>query len=215
MSVIPSSVGKTASVYSGDHYITATSDSNYLITGTEKAVGSGGYSTLALDASSTLATVGVLNTDKYTAITTSDFTVNSDNQPINVKIYSVPKRFTVTYVRNHDSSDNTSVYYYIDKAVGRASSDIDRAAITYSSNTYTYHDQAIAYPSGWSAPTHKHFSHWDTARDGSGTDYATSADVTGFTDDTVLYAIYADDDQYTINVYFDSNEITSSNVTIS
>ena len=213
MSVIPGTAGKTASVYAGNHNVTASTESNYLIVNATKRIDDGEETSLSFS-SSTEFTTGVLNAGKYTAVTTSDFNVDSTDNPVNVTINSVPKRYAVTYNRNHDASDANNAYRYMDKGDNRAG--IDRSDITYSSNTYSYSATAITFVStSWNAPSNKHFSHWNTERNDSGTTYNESADLSALNNDVVLYAIYANDDTYTINVWFDSDEINGSNVTIS
>lgn len=202
------------SKYAGEYHVTASTLSGYGITDTKKAIGTGTQENLGWSASTAVQN-GVLNTARslYTSITTNDFTVDTTQNPIHVYVNSVLLRWAVPYYHNNVyPTDTLHVPMYTDN--GATHPGIDRTAQVYNNETYQHHLTAIEYPSTWQVPANKHFSHWNTDKDGNGTSYFPGDSVTGIVADTPLYAIYEDDGQYTITVHFDSNEINSNLVDI-
>lgn len=214
MSVIPVNP-QVYSEYAGTYHLEAQPNSDYLIVSLEaKDSDDQDYSTLSISGTP-LTNAGVLNNGKYSgAITSGDFSVSSSNPTEDIRINSVPVRYAVTYHRNHSGSDSTLKRTFFNKAASDDRSAV-RDNVTQGGNTYTFSDVTLTFAniSGWSAPTNKHFLKWCTTASGTGgTDYAENVSVTSLTADTDLYAIYANDDTYTINVYFDSTEVNTPTI---
>lgn len=212
MSVIPVTPWSEQE-YAGTYSVTATPLSNYLIVSLEtKDNDDTEYSPMTISSGTPLSGAGILNNGKYDSTVVSDsFSVDSSNPSQTVKINSVPVRYAVTYHQNHGSPE-PKVYKYFNKnaSESRPEAQVD---VAVSGTTYVFSDVTPTFAAtGFTAPSNQHFVKWNTASDGSGTDYAESVSVTGLSADTDIYAIYANDSTYTINVFFDSSEVDTPTI---
>lgn len=226
MSKINYSTPTTISKYNGEYTLSAKPESGYVIIGIDQTTAETPQESSTWDSVSisgtALTNAGMFNNGYYGSSSFVTTSVTVEDNELKYRIRTRPRSYGVTYARNHDSTDNEFLYKYTDQD-SRPNSDttgFERQDLTSGDHTYSYHASVLAgntsnftTDTGWSAPSHKHFIGWNTERTATSAmtfDFSTYV----FTGDLTIYAIYADDDQYSVNVYFDSTEINGDNITL-